>query len=58
MSKYRQLKKGELIQEGDEIDASVDGWRDEAKWIKAKYTRGTEAPDPCFPAHRLYRRKI
>lgn len=53
---YRILEKGEIVQEGDECDAAT-GWNDEAKWVPAKCI-GEQAPDPKYPAHRIYRRKI
>lgn len=52
---YRRLNAGEIIQEGDEVDASADGWRDEPEW-KPTNNIGQPAPDPAFPAHRQYRR--
>lgn len=57
MSEYRYLEKNEIIQMGDEVDASPDGWRDESQWKPTKCI-GDRAPDPCYPAHRIYRRKI
>jgi len=55
---YRILKKGEIIQEGDECDVCADGWRDAAKWVPAGNTVGREAPDPAYPSHRKYRRFV
>ena len=54
--KYYYLKKGDIIQEGDEVDMCADGWRDEPKWVKA-ISIGERAPDPSYPSHRIYRRK-
>jgi hypothetical protein len=54
---YRRLAKGEIIQEGDEVDACRDPWRDDPVWVPAKNV-GEAAVDPAFPAHRIYRRKI
>ena len=54
--RYRMLEKGEIIQEGDEVDACRDGWRDEPEWEPALHCIGQEAPDPRFPSHRRYRR--
>jgi hypothetical protein len=51
---YYYLKKGEIIQEDDEVD--IGNWPDE-KWVKATQI-GSEAPDPQYPAHRVYRRKV
>ena len=53
---YRQLEKGEIIQPGDEVEVS-NSIHDEAKWVPAKNI-GQKAPDPTFPAHRIYRRPI
>jgi hypothetical protein len=55
--KYRRLKKGEIIQEGDEIDRCVDAWRDDAVW-EAAGNVGEPAPDPQYPSHRQYRRPL
>jgi hypothetical protein len=54
---YRRLKKGEIIQEGDEVDSCVDAWRDEAVW-KLAGNVGEPAPDPQYPSHRQYRRPL
>jgi len=56
--KYRMLEDGEIIQQGDEVDACNDGWRDPPEWEKAKRCIGEPAPNPIFPAHRKYRRLI
>lgn len=58
MSEYRLLEKGEIIQEGDEIDACRDPWRDNALWVPVTSCIGEPAPDPQFVAHRQYRRKV
>jgi hypothetical protein len=55
---YRYLKWGEIIQEGDECDVCNDGWRDPPKWVDAGHTIGQMAPDPAYPSHRKYRRKL
>ena len=56
---YRILEQGEVIQEGDEIDRCADAWRDNAKWEPVHPNSiGDKAPDPRFPSHRIYRRKI
>jgi len=57
MSEYRRLEAGEIIQEGDEVDACRDGWRDDPVWVPAKCI-GERAPDPRYPAHRTYRRPV
>lgn len=49
--RYRMLEKGEVIREGDEcLTDSRIGWQ------PAGHTVGTEAPDPRYTAHRIYRR--
>jgi hypothetical protein len=55
---YRRLEAGETIQEGDEIDACHDGWREEPIWKKVTNCIGEPAPDPRYPSHRQYRRII
>ncbi|HBE70434.1 MAG TPA: hypothetical protein DDW52_19970 [Planctomycetaceae bacterium] len=57
MVEYRRLSKGEIVQEGDEIDDCVDAWRDDPVWKPAKNI-GEPAPDPQYPAHRQYRRPV
>ncbi len=57
-NQYRMLTKGEIIMEGDEVDACRDGWRDEPKWQLAKECIGQPASDPAYPSHRVYRRKV
>lgn len=54
---YRRLEKDEIIQEGDEVDNCANPWKDDAKWVPATCI-GERAPDPQYPAHRQYRRKI
>lgn len=56
---YRRLKKGEVIQDGDEIDCCADQWRDDAVWEPVNPANiGDAAPDPQHPAHRQYRRPV
>lgn len=56
--KYYYLKKGEIVQEGDEVEMSAN-YNDQAKWVKASvHSIGTPAPDPLFMAHRVFRRLI
>jgi len=55
--KYYYLKKGEIIQQGDEVEMSAK-YNDPPKWVDAANTIGTPAPDPQFMAHRVYRRLI
>lgn len=50
---YRPLKKGEIIEHGDEVLYS-----DKLGWVKDSTCIGTPAPDPNFIAHRLYRRPV
>ncbi len=57
-NQYRMLRKGETIMEGDEVDACRDGWRDEPAWKPATECIGQPAPDPAYPSHRVYRRKL
>ncbi len=54
---YYYLKKGDIIQEGDEVEMSAN-YNDPAKWVLASHSIGGEAPDPSFMAHRIYRRLI
>lgn len=57
--KYRRLEKGETIKIGDEIDRCVDPWRDNAVWEPIHpLSVGTVAPDPQYPSHRQYRRRV
>jgi len=55
---YRKLEYGEIIQEGDEIDDCRDGWRDPPNWVPVTSCIGEPAPDPSYPSHRQYRRKL
>lgn len=53
--KYYRLKKGEIIQEGDEVEVSAK-WNDPPKWVPANPGHyGSPAPDPNYMAHRQYR---
>jgi len=55
---YYYLKKGEIVQDGDEVEMSAK-YNDDAKWQKASvHSIGTPAPDPQFMAHRVYRREM
>jgi hypothetical protein len=57
--KWRQLLYGETIQKGDWVDAAPDGWRDDPKWQPTEKRHiGKPAPDPRYPAHRVYRRPV
>lgn len=55
---YYYLEKGDIIKEGDEVDACRDGWRDDPIWEKVKHRIGCPAPDPQYPAHSVFRRKL
>lgn len=57
MQEYRILEKGEIIKDGDEVDNCNDGWRDDPVWVPTTCA-GEAAPDPSYPSHREYRRKI
>lgn len=51
--------KGEIIQEGDELDLCRDSWRDDPKLTKAtKHNIGHIVSDPTCPAHVLVRREV
>jgi hypothetical protein len=52
---YRQLEEGEIIKEGDEVDCCGNSWHDAPVWMPTECL-GQPAPDPLFPAHRIYRR--
>lgn len=57
-SKYYYLKKGEIIQEGDEC-GTMQTYNDDAyTWVKATRCVGEPAPDPKYLSHRKYRRLI
>lgn len=53
---YRMLEYNEIIQAGDEVDSSA-GWNDAPAWLPARCI-GEPAPDPAYPAHRRYRRRL
>lgn len=56
MTKYYYLKKDDIIQRGDEVEAS-NSIHDEPKWETTNEACvNTLAPNPIFPAHRQYRR--
>ena len=57
MEQYRRLERGEIIQEGDEVDICNNSWHEEPKWEKTTCV-GELVPDPRYPAHRQFRRKI
>ena len=52
---YYYLEDGDIIQDGDEMD--ISNYKDEeTKWVKATCI-GSKAPNPCYPAHTIFRRK-
>jgi hypothetical protein len=55
---YRFLEKGEIVQEGDEVDACRDAMKDDPVWKPAVHSVGRPAPDPRFSSHRIFRRKV
>lgn len=59
MNGYRTLKKGEIIEAGDEYDACSNAWKDDANWKPApEHMIGKPASDPKYPAHTIYRRRL
>ena len=56
MGEYYYLKKDEVIREGDECEMS-NGWNADPMWVKTTCV-GEQAPDPRYPAHRIYRRAV
>lgn len=58
MTDYHYLRHNEIIQAGDEVDGCRDSWRDDPVWLPVhENSIGQPAPDPRYPAHRVYRRK-
>lgn len=53
---YYYLENGEIIQVGDEVEMS-NGFNDDEVWQKTTCV-GERAPDPKYPAHRVYRRRV
>lgn len=49
---YRQLEKGELIRETDEVQFDTKP----VSWGPPGPTVGKRAPDPLYTSHRIYRR--
>jgi len=58
MENYYYLKKGEIIQEGDECGTMQKYNDDDYTWVKETRCIGEPAPDPQYMAHRKYRRLI
>ena len=54
---YRTLNYLEEIRAGDEVDSCRDPMRDPPLWTPATNV-GDFAPDPAYPAHRIYRRPL
>ena len=54
---YRTLNYLEEIRAGDEVDSCRDPMRDPPLWTPATNI-GDFAPDPAYPAHRIYRRPL
>jgi hypothetical protein len=55
---YRPLEKGEIIQDGDEADASRDMFCPPLWQPVNPQSIGKPAPDPQYPAHTQYRRRV
>ena len=58
MANYYYLKKGEIIQEGDECGTMQKYNDEDYTWVKETRCVGEPAPDPQYMAHRKYRRLI
>jgi len=52
---WRILEKGEVVEKSDWVDSANDGWNNDPIWEPASRI-GEAAPDPMFPAHRVFRR--
>lgn len=57
LNKYRLLKEGEIIQEGDEFDTGFGNDPDKGDWQQTTLI-GESAPSPEYAPHRAYRRLI
>ena len=56
---YRRLEKGEIIREGDEVDACNNSWHDDPKWVPvSSRSIGQPASDPKFISHSQFRRRV
>ena len=58
VEEYYHLQEGDLIMKGDEVDVCNDSWRDPPIWKEVVNCIGERAPNPAYPSHRNYRRKI
>ena len=58
MEEYYYLKKGEIIQEGDESGTMKKYNDDDYTWVKETRCVGEPAPDPQYMSHRRYRRLV
>jgi len=57
--KWRALEAGEIIQAGDECDACANPMKDYVFWAPVpSHMIGKPAPDPQYPAHTIYRRRV
>lgn len=55
---YRILREGEIIQAGDEADASRTPF-DDVKWLPvSEHMVGRKAPNPLLLAHTIFRRPV
>lgn len=56
---WRLVRHGEIVEEGDETDTCANPWKDDAVWrqVPARMI-GKPAPDPQYPAHAIYRRRV
>ena len=55
---WRYLEHGEIIRGTDQYDACNDGWRDDPIWKQVTTRIGYPAPNPAYPAHTNFRRKV
>jgi len=57
VKEYRHLECGEIIREGDQVDACNNPMKDDADWVPTTCA-GQRAPNPKYISHRQYRRPI
>lgn len=60
---WRYLECDEIIKDTDLVDMCTDGYNDDPIWVPVKDTNGSrgagdKAPNPAFPAHTRYMRKM